>query len=295
MRLIAHSQLSSCRWFLAVLCLSTFCGVCRAEPPAPPRELAELTTGKLYLPPHLTPRDGKVDVIVHFHGGNNIMPDAVDRLRINAAVVLVNYGGFSSVYRKPFEERDRFANLLREVAETLRADARFPGDVRLGRVVIVSFSAGYGAVREILKTPAYVERIAGVLMTDSMYASYRGDPAQRRVEPAHVAPFVAFAKLAAAGEKVMVVTHTYLQPTGYAGTHETAAHLLAELNLPAEPVPDAEAVHENTGTLRMVERTDAGGLHVYGYAGDTGQDHGAHLRNTAGWLPMLPVDMLPAE
>ncbi len=295
MKLVADSQLSSRRWLLLIFCLGVFCGVGYAEDPPTPREFAELTTGVLYLPPHLTPHNGKVDVLIHFHGGTRIMPNTVDQLRINSAVVLVNYGGFSSVYRKPFEEPDRFANLLLEVMETLQADARFPDDVKLGRVVIVSFSAGYGAVREILKTPEYVDRIAGVLMTDSMYASYTGNPAQRHVEPAHVAPFVAYAKRAAADEKVLIVTHTYLQPTGYAGTHETAAHLLAELNLPADPVPQDEAMRDDTGPLRMVERTDMAGLHVYGYAGTTGQDHGAHLMNTAGWLPMLPVELLPAE
>ena len=38
-----------------------------------------------------------------------------------------------------------------------------------------SFSAGYGAVREILKTGSYRDRVDGVLAADSLYASTAAD------------------------------------------------------------------------------------------------------------------------
>lgn len=270
------------------LCLSALSDTAQAQD----RTFTELTTGKLYVPDHLTPRDGKVDLIVHFHAGDRIGPDAVDDHRINAAVAIVHFGGFSSAYRVPFEEPDRFAELLRDAEDQLQQQPGFE-NTRLGRVNLVSFSAGYGAVREILKNPDYVAQIHGVLLTDSMYAAYTGDPALKQVNPPNVDPFVPFAKLAVAGDKTFVVTHTYLEPGGYAGTHECAAYLVKQLGLETEAVPENEAIDPATGDLRLKERAVVNGLHVLGYHGDTGEDHGNHLRHTADWLPLLPLEFLP--
>ncbi len=272
-----------------------------AEPVVAPeaeRLWTNLESGRLYTPRHLTPRDGRVDLIVHFHGGQRIMADVVDTHRINAAVVTVHYGGLSSAYRVPFEDHERFSRLLNETEEHLALPMHPDEPLKVGRINLVSFSAGYGAVREILKSPEYVERIDGVLLTDSMYAGYARDAAgnkTRQVEPAHVSPYVAFAERAVAEEKTFVVTHSYLPPGGYAGTHECAAALAEMLSLAYAPVAeeDATATETETGEMELVERVGAGGLHVLGYAGETGDDHGDHLRHTAAWLPMLPLEFLP--
>ncbi len=273
-----------------------------------PSERTPLAMGELYVPDHLTPRDGRVALVVHFHGGRNIMPDAIDALRLNAACVIVNRNGLSSVYREPFENRpNRFSELLADAESALRGRQGYE-DAALGPVWIASFSAGYGAVREILKEPANRDRLSGVLLTDSMYASYAPEPPEgqqrerdadlpRTVEPAHVEPYVAFAQRAIAGDKVFVVTHTYLPPGGYAGTHEVAAALVARLGLGVERVSDKQAAEHAeryaVNELHLRDRTTAGNFAVFGYAGDTGQDHGRHLMTTAAWLPMLGIEMLP--
>ncbi len=284
-----------------------------AEPAA--RELTPLAMGELYVPAHLSPRDGEVGLIVHFHGGRRVTPEAIDTLRLNAATLMVNRNGLSSVYREPFENQpNRFAELIDDAQAALRQREGF-AEVTVGPVWIVSFSAGYGAVREILKVETNLDRLSGVLLTDSMYGSYapgsettgESEPARgsdapgnlpaRAVEPAHVEPYVAFAQRAMDGHAAFVVTHTYLEPGSYAGTHEVAAALVARLGLRSERVAQADAdTHAErfaVGDLRLRDRTIAGQLAVLGYDGDTGQDHGQHVARTAVWLPMLGIETAP--
>ena len=52
------------------LCLAWVGACATAQPVQPDRRFTGLSTGKLYVPDHLTPRDGRVDLIVHFHGGD---------------------------------------------------------------------------------------------------------------------------------------------------------------------------------------------------------------------------------
>ncbi len=289
---VSISQLLSV--FSVTLCLSVLCDTALAQD-TPPRELTDLAVdfgegqGKLYLADHVVTRGGKVDVVIHFHGGYRVMPDAVDALRINVAAVMVQIPGRSSVYRRPFEDPELFAHLLVVIRDALRDNGRLGVDVELGKVVIVSFSAGYGAVREIVKSPEYVERIAGILLTDSMYASYAEPADAQLAEPAHVSPYVAYAKKAMEEDAVFVVTHTYLQPGTYAGTHECADELLRQLGLERMPIEDEADGQPAPGELRMKERTDAGNFHVLGYHG---VNHGAHVAHTADWLHMLPLEFL---
>ena len=42
-------------------------------------------------------------------------------------------------------------------------------------MLLGSWSAGYGAIREILKTPGSCERVDAVLLIDGMHAGYIGD------------------------------------------------------------------------------------------------------------------------
>src|SRR5207302_384225 len=106
---------------------------------------------------------------------------------------------------------------------------------RIGRVVVSSFSAGFGGVRALLKVPEHFARIDGLIMADSIYCGYAGEPKEHRVDPALMDGFRRFAAEAAAGRKAFLLTHSALVPDGYASTAETADFLIHALGGTHEP------------------------------------------------------------
>jgi hypothetical protein len=139
---------------------------------------------------------------------------------------------------------------------------------------VSSFSAGYGGVRELLKSPANFRRIDALILSDTIYAGYQPG-SLRDVQVEHMADFLRFARAAAAGEKHMLLTHCRLQPNGYAGTHETADYLIARLHGERE-TPKAPWPVEGMTLESQFKRKQ---LSIFSFAGSTGEDHMKHLRN----------------
>src|SRR5262249_8907132 len=141
-------------------------------------------------------------------------------------LVEFNRNGLSSVYTAPFRDPRLFSELLDKVMKALN-DNGLAKSPRPGRVVVSTFSAGFGGLREMLKVPEQVERIDAIVMADSLYCGYTGDPSDHRVDPELMAPFRRFAELAATGKKAFLLTHSSQVPEGYASTTETADDLIA--------------------------------------------------------------------
>ena len=239
-----------------------------------------------------------IDVLINFHGHAPLVCSSVRAAGLNCVLISVNYAGLSSVYRVSFSnDRQLFATILNEALEVLRAEPEFPQDVQWGQLAISSFSAGFGGVREILKSPDYFDRIAGIYMVDSLYCGYVGDETESVkegvVHPGLMHDFLRFAQAAAEGEKVMIVTHCVGPTPGYASTLETADYLLDKLELRPQPVDivvkapvDAKGA---AGTLRLYRQAARKGFSLYGSPGPNETDHGEHLRHMAHWLPGLPL------
>jgi hypothetical protein len=218
-----------------------------------------------------------VPLFIHFHGGD-WLPEVVAARHGRTAVLTVQLGSGSAVYGKPFADPKRFPDLLAE-AET-RAGVRFHP------IALTAWSAGYGAVRAILKEPANYERVRTVMLLDGMHASHAAGRAPaagpRPLFADHLAVFVKFARDAAAGRKQMLVTHTEITPGTYASTTETADYVLKALQL--ERVPLREP-----GTLPLRPRSEArrGGFVLLGFAGTTAADHVDQLHLLPDYLKML--------
>ncbi len=144
---------------------------------------------------------------------------------------------------------------------------------RIGRIVVSSFSAGFGGVRALLKVPEHFDRIDGLIMADSIYCGYTGDPKDHKVDPALMDGFRRFALEAAAGRKTFLVTHSALIPEGYASTAETADFLIDAVAGRADPVK----VDWATGWTQT-RAFAKGRFVVLGFAGTDGPDHMSHLR-----------------
>jgi hypothetical protein len=237
----------------------------------------KLAVGTLFLPEKLR-LEGSVPLLVHFHGGT-WLPEVAAAGDGRFAVITVQLGSGSGVYARAFADPETFGRLLRE-AET-RAGVRF------GPVGLSSWSAGYGAVRAILRVPAWYERIGFVLLIDGLHAGYEsGRPGPREsVLVAHnLDVFLKFARDAAAGKKQMVITHSEIFPGTYASTTETADYLLAQLGLERQAVV-------KWGPVRMQQLSEAGQglLRVVGYAGNSAPDHVDQLHALPDFLKWIDL------
>lgn len=274
------------RRLVAAACLHAACLPCSGDAP-PGRELPMgRPEWRLYLPAACAPRpEGIADLLVHFHGDPETVWRNAEEARLAAPVVTVNYPGLSSAYSTPFSDPKLFGALLDDALGRLRSDGSLGTEPRWGRLAVSSFSAGYGAVRELLKHPGYIEQIDGLLAADSLYASTGagGGPLDEQMEG-----YRAFAARAARGEKTFVLTHTEVRTPTYESTRETADDLLASLGLRASAVS-----LRGRGSLVFARRAERGGFSLWGSPGDTGEAHLEHLRRMAEWLDDLPIERAP--
>ncbi len=218
-----------------------------------------LRIGTLFLPEKLPATDAPL--FVHFHGGTWIPEFAATK--IPAAVIAVQLGAGSATYGKPFADPKAFGELLQE-AEA-KAGRKFD------HMGLTAWSAGYGAVRAILKTPEYYERVQFVLLCDGLHSGYVGGkpgPKESNLVAEDLAVFVKFAKDAAVGKKQFVLTHTEIFPGTFASTTETADHLLTQLSLKRKPVLRWGPM----GTQILCEVKE-GRFHLLGFAGNSAPDH----------------------
>ncbi len=239
-----------------------------------------------------------LDVLVDFHSGLSHVGASARQAGLNCVVISVQYAGLSSVYRVPFsQDRQRFATLLAEALAVVRAEPDFPDDLEWRCIALSSFSAGFGAVREILGSPGDFERIAGLCMVDSLYCGYVGEGTKAVqegvVDPTLMKDFLRFARAAAAGQKVMIVSHCCLPTPGYASTEETADYLLHGLGLTARSVDTELRTSSGSSTephtLRLDRQANCGNFLLFGSPGKAGTDHIAHLRLMPFWLSKLPL------
>lgn len=232
-------------------------------------EPVALSKGSIIVPKGLS---GSYDLVLHLHGGGAAQR-VVAPANLGVVLATVDAGVGSRAYAGTFAEPDVLTTLLQEVG-------RATAPARLRHLVISSWSAGYGGVRQILRqAPASVDAL---VLLDSVHASYDG---QGEVDPAGLAPFLRFAKRARVGDATMVLTHSEIRPPGYASTSEVADHLLGEVagqRRYAGMVPFYGVELKTT--------YDEDGFHVRGFTGAGKDAHCAHVR----MLPdLLRTEVLP--
>jgi hypothetical protein len=238
-------------------------------------------TGTLFV------RDGLrssefLPLVVHFHGAPWLVEHHVASERQDVLLVTVQAGSGSGVYGKAFGEPSAFTALIDGAA--LAAEKLLERRVRFDPIVLTSFSAGYGAVRAILRVPDHYGRVSAVLLADSLHASYEGDTAAPRSRDLDVRRddldvFLRLASDAAAGRKRFVITHSEVYPGTYASTTETADALLRAVGLGRRP-----RLAEGPIGMQQLSDSARGSLHIVGYAGNSAPDHLDHLYAMGRWL-----------
>lgn len=212
--------------------------------------------------------DGGFDVMFHFHGHEPVRKEWV-RVMDGAVLVGIDLGIGSGPYASAFSSPETFKRLVESVE---RAVAQKTGkkNAHVRKVGLSAWSAGYGAVGEILSQPYGKQVTDAVILLDGLHSGYAGDS----LNEAQLKPFVEFAKQAAGRQKLMFVSHSSIIPPGYASTTETANFLVQKLG--GKPKKSKPRGSDPMG-LDMNQRFSKGTFHVRGYNGNDKMDHCAHI------------------
>ncbi|MDQ6802814.1 MAG: hypothetical protein M3041_18580 [Acidobacteriota bacterium] len=215
----------------------------------------------------ITPRAasaGEADVLIHFHGSSWLPFQAAAGRQIVVAAVNIGQGG--GAYDEAFRDPSALESLL----------AAIRARIRVRRVYLSGFSAGYGAVRAILRNHAAVD---GILLLDGLHTSYVDD---RKVDPVAMQPFLEFARAAVAGQKQFVFTHSEIFPGTFASTTETSDYLIQQLGLKRTPV-----VRWGPRGMQQISEVHTGGLTILGFAGNSAPDHIDQFHSMPEFLQLL--------
>ncbi len=220
-----------------------------------------LAAGPLFIPQKLS-RKKRMPLLIHFHGPGWVAETAAAQ-EGRWAVISIETGEGSDVYARQFSDHALFGKILDEASRK--------SGVRFGPIVLSAWSAGYGAIREILEVPAYYKRVDKVLLIDGLhtdYASRKPGSGEVALQAAKLQVFLKFARDSVRGRKTMVITHSEIVTGAFASTTETADWLLANLKLKRLPV-------SRTGPMGMQEKSEvrAGKFRLIGYAGQGPEDH----------------------
>ncbi|MBM4359139.1 MAG: hypothetical protein FJ096_13620 [Deltaproteobacteria bacterium] len=224
--------------------------------------------GRLNVPARVPER---FPLVIHFHGG-----DPVRRLivgaELNVVFVTIDVGTSSQRYETT-ANRELPGRIVKAVEEKTGRS--------IGKVVITAWSAGFGAVRSLLRfAPDFAQ---AYVLLDAVHTAYDG---AGTLEPTGLAPFVDLVKRAKLGSPLVWLTHSSITPPGYASTTEVADALIASVG---------GRKHygglEKLAGLDVRTRFDEGAFHVRGTTGTDEPAHCAHLR----MLPkFLEQEVLPA-
>lgn len=247
-----------------------------------------LSAGTLYVPTTFTPR-GRHAVIVHFHGAPWLLEHHVKSHAPQTALVTVHLGAGSRVYADAFSEDGRLLRLVDEAAREARAMLGAP--ITFDVLALTSFSAGYGAIRSILQQPQQYSRVHAVMLADSLHAGYAADVVGPRtadlpVDESSLAPFIGFARDAAASRKRLIVNHSEVFPGTYASTTETADLLLRHLGLTRRPV-----LRQGPVGMQNLSEAMRGEFYLRGFAGNSAPDHMDHFYALGEYLPKLTAPL----
>jgi len=241
---------------------------------SPPGRREKLDLGTLFLPAGL--RLAKRPAILFFFHGGSWLPE-VAAARNHLAVVSVQAGAGSAAYAQLFSDPQRFLGLLRE--------AESKAGTRFGRVLLGGWSAGSGAIRQILETPQSYRRVDGVLAIDGIHTGYvdgKPGPLESKIDPGNLQVWVQLGRDAMQSRKRAIVTHSEIFPGTFASTTETADYLVTQLGIERRAV-----LKWGPMGLQQLSEARAGRFRLIGYAGNSAPDHVDQLHSLPVFLKWL--------
>ncbi len=244
------------------------------QPRAGRRE--NLSLGSLFIPRDLKLKSS-VPVLFFFHSPAYVPEIAAAKNGMVAVTIKIAAG--SSAYAKPFMDRALFGKLLREAEQK--------AGVQLRPITLAGWSAGCGAIREIMSTPDYYDDIANTILIDGIHTSYVNGapgPLESDIDPEPLQIYVKLVRDAMAGKRRVIITHTEIFPGTFASTTETADYILAQVGLRANPI----LTWGPMGTQELSE-VRSGKFLMIGFAGNSAPDHVDQLHSLPEFIKWLKV------
>lgn len=210
------------------------------------------------------------DLVIHFHGAAWLAQQSVASADDRAVAAVLNLGSGSGAYGRPFAEPAVFDTLIARIATEV--GGVHGGTARVGRITLVGFSAGYGAIRAILREPRHFASVNNVLLLDGIHTSYVPEntplASGGALDTANLAVFVEFARAAVRGDKRFVLTHSEIFPGTFASTTECANWLLRSLGVSRKPV-----LRWGPRGMQQLSEARSGGFEISSFAGNSAPDH----------------------
>ena len=244
-------------------------------PDKPPDGRSEnLSLGTLFIPANLKLKS-PTPVLFFFHSPDYVPEIAVTRNKM--IVVNIRIGVGSSAYAKAFTDPELFGNLLHEAEQK--------AGMKLGPITLGGWSAGCGAIRQILNTPKYYDQVQNVILIDGIHTSYVNGtpgPLESDIDTEPLQVFVKLVRDAMAGKKHVLITHTEIFPGTFASTTETADYLLKQVGLRPKPIV-------RWGPMGTQELSEArsGNFLMLGFAGNSAPDHVDQLQSLPEFLSWI--------
>ena len=217
----------------------------------PPGRREKLELGTLFLPEKLHSRTPRL--LFFFHGGD-WLPDLAVAGQKDVAVITVQAGAGSGSYTRLFVDPKHFPALIAE------AESRF--GLHFSEVDLAGWSAGCGALRQILLDPAGYDRVhPRPLRRRRPHRLRPRNPRPRRIrdrQRRNLQIWLRFGKDAMAGKKRLIITHSEIFPGTFASTTETADELLREWVPPPAPRPAKIRPHADADAQRRKIRRSGG-------------------------------------
>ncbi len=214
-------------------------------------------------------------ILFFFHGGTWLPEVAASRNIV--AVATVQAGSGSTAYARLFDDASRFPALLKE--------AESQAGIHFGRDMLGEWSAGCGAIRQILKAPDSYARMDGALMIDGIHSDYvDGTPGrlESKIGGENLQIWPLLARDAMAGRKSSMVTHSKVFPGTFVSTTETTDYLLKQLRLARRAV-----LKWGPMGPQQLSEARAGQFLLAGYAGNLGAPSCRPIAQSAVFLKWL--------
>lgn len=236
---------------------------------------------KLFVPDALRGAR-ELPLALHLHGAHSAVKEAFLAGQVPGAVASLTLPGLSDIYKNRF-----LKDPARELFGILGEIQKASGAGGFSRVWLSSFSAGFGGVRELLRSPEVISRLDALILADTLYAGFArpqtGPEDRPPPEPKNLEDFLRYARLAADGKRAMLMTCCDLLPPTYAATRETARALCEGVGATIQTVRDAWPEDlTRTATARR------GRFAFHGFDGDDGKAHLRHLRGLRFFWRLMP-------
>ena len=125
---------------------------------------------------------GAFDVMIHFHGHEPVRKEWV-RVMEGPVHVGIDLGIGSGPYMTAFARPDSFKRLIESVEKAM-AKKTGKKNAHVRKVGLSAWSAGYGAVQEIISKPYGRELVDTVILLDGLHSGYSGQHGQRDADQA---------------------------------------------------------------------------------------------------------------